>query len=210
MNTTVLGNIGFKNRSALQWLLQLLLKRLGPVAAPWTPLLQDVLRMHPDASQKGSAIRFEVGVIAPYKTRGFRLVRPDGTSTDFSYLKCLKGVDNEGDMRAAARTAVVQQQLSVKDRAFARSGSIVCPVSGETITRKTCHVDHEAPNTFDVIFRAFTKEFGILPVRPTADNETETKFLHDADAHAFAVFHHQRAKLRVVSRTANLSTLRKA
>lgn len=212
----MLGGIGFETKESLRTFLQVLAQRSGPVSAQWTPLLQELLKSHPRASQKGQAASFDVRVNLPWGTRGFWLTRHDGTSTDFSWVECLKHLaatvprdaDDE-DMRAAARTAIIEQKHSARDRAFARASTITCPITGEAITRATCHVDHAKPNTFDEIYRMFKKERGMLPVIGHSDGDTEIRFADPADAQAFALFHAKLAKLQVVSRTANLSILRR-
>lgn len=53
--------------------------------------MMDLLRRHPEAEKKiGTGIRAIRITNSKYGNRCFEAIRVDGTSTDFSYLKCLK------------------------------------------------------------------------------------------------------------------------
>lgn len=53
--------------------------------------MTDLLRRHPEAEKKiGPGIRAVRVTTSKYGNRCFEAIRVDGTSTDFSYLKCLK------------------------------------------------------------------------------------------------------------------------
>lgn len=171
--------------------------------------LRDLIERHPEAAQKiGAGIsHFEVRR-NEWNGRTFWLVRVDGTATDFSYVSCLTPPTPRTDFLKACRTAAVPSVIEAKNRIFDRVPSVNCPVSGEAITRETAHIDHAPPWTFKAISYAFEATLPELPgVEPTADGETVTRFADPSVADAFRAFHDERAVLRAVSRTANLSIL---
>lgn len=172
-----------------------------------------LLERHSEAGQK-------IGVgVRSFSTRNpgygpaskcFCLTRIDGTTTDFSYLKCITPEDNPlKDFQAACRTAVVPQIQSLKAHAFSSAAVYSCPVLGTPITIETCHVDHIPPRTFASIVDAFITEHGLRDVEPGKDNDTECRFADPADADLFAAFHAARAHLRIVSKRANLSDIKR-
>lgn len=193
-----------------------LLQRLGSVDENDESFVMGLLARHRSAAQKiGAGVqRVEVRVVAPYKTHGFYIVRVDGTGTDFSYKECLTPSTPMQKFVAACRTAVLAQRNAVRDAAFADSRLIKCPITGEPITRETGHVDHPAPWTFDAIVEAFVQSNSIdvatVPLAGGGDNETQQSFANEGMTHAFGAFHKERAKMRVVSRRANLSVLRRS
>jgi hypothetical protein len=87
---------------------------------------------------------------------------------------------------------------------------MACPITGELVSRETCHIDHAPPWTFDAMVSEFAVGRGLLDeVEPTADGRTTTRFRDGALSRAFAEFHRGLASLRVVSRKANLGVLRR-
>lgn len=85
-------------------------------------------------------------------------------------------------------------------------------VSGDPITAESCHVDHVAPMTFEAIVQAFLAAIGIDAAQVEyldGDNVTESQFADRELSERFALFHRERAVLRVVSKRANLSLLRR-
>jgi hypothetical protein len=56
-----------------------------------TDLLRDLLARHPESDQKaGAGIRAFRTTTSKYGNRCFEVLRVDGTSAEFSYLKCLR------------------------------------------------------------------------------------------------------------------------
>lgn len=172
--------------------------------------MRGVLALHPQA-----AIKVGCGVasfsIAWYETtRGFRLTRTDGSQTDFSYKACLSPPTPEQEARAAFRREVRQQILDVRRATFA-AGPVTCPVTGEQLTETTSHVDHEP--TLEQLIQDFVTLYSLtlalLKTNTTQDNDVETLFLDRRLATSWQAYHRQHAGLRVVSRRANLSLLRR-
>jgi hypothetical protein len=177
-------------------------------------LLSELIGMHPESDAKvGCGVaRFEIrpSDVNPAQ-RTFWLVRLDGTSTDFSYLKCLTHPTPIQDFKAACRSAAVDRVLAFKNEAFAAASILPCAVTGVPVGPDSCHIDHAPPWTFDRIASEFALGYSEdeirAMVRPTADGESRTVFADDATTSAFLAFHDARAVLRVVSIEVNLSVL---
>lgn len=182
-----------------------------PIEGDDDAFLRDLIALHSEAEQKiGSGIaHFEVRP-NEWKSRTFWIVRCDGTETDFSFLKAITPPSPMQDFAKACRTAVVEQILDFKATSFAGVPVIVCPITGERVTRETAHVDHAEPWTFAALVEDFAKDRDITDdVEQTHDGDLRTYFRDKSLANLFADFHRERASLRIVSRTANLSILRK-
>jgi hypothetical protein len=204
----------FKTKAALQrYVREILNAQLGEVDDAHVPFLIDLFSRHQDADQKfGVGLKYIRVVLAmPYETRCFEIERVDGTRTDISYLECLSPSTVFDWLPAACRTAVVDQIQAFKDAEFS-AGPVACAVTGEIVTRETCHVDHAPPWTFEVIVESFLDnsvydlaQIGFVD----GDNVTTYQFVDREIAEHFARFHAEHASLRVVSKQANLSLLRR-
>lgn len=140
--------------------------------------------------------------------RGFWISRTDGSRTDFSFVECISPAPAIRDLKWALRFEVKEQVLSAKEAAFGRIASIICPVSGDSLTRDNCHVDHAPPRTFDVLASEFIAAHGVdadavsyiggdgVIGEVVADRELAAKWRE---------FHLANATLRVISQRANLS-----
>lgn len=174
--------------------------------------LLDVLCMHPEVDAKiGVGVAYFDVRSNEWGGRTFWFVRKDGSESDFSFLKCLTPPSPIQDFAKACRTAVVLDILHFKDTVFA-AGEVRCPFTGEILYRNTVHIDHAPPWLFDTLVQEFAKNFGDLKaeVVPTHDGKTVTEFIRQDVVEAFRTFHNERAVLRAVSKTANLSLLRKS
>ncbi len=173
--------------------------------------LKELIELHPEANQKiGCGIDYFKVERNQYGGRNFWLVREDGTETDFSYISCISAGSAMADFAKACRTAVADDVIAFRDAAFAGKDYLTCPVIGERIFVDTAHVDHEHPG-FKAIVDAFalTLECPTREVEETRDGDVVTRFKRPEVADAFRAFHSERAALRVVSKYANLSVLRK-
>lgn len=200
---------------------QILNTRLGEVHDPAArAFVIGLLEHHPFASDViGTGVkRVLVKTVQPFGTRGFWVDRTDGTGTDFSYLKCLRPTKPRDTFNAACRTAVRDQIQWARTIQFGANITIQCPVSGELITRDTSHVDHAVPWTFQAIVDAYlasnpvdlaTVAYVGYSATNHLDGQIVRQFQDETLARSFAEFHAGRATLRVVSRHANLSILRR-
>lgn len=173
--------------------------------------LANLLELHPERDDKVGVGIQSFQVEQNVGSRGFWITRKDRTRTDFSFLSCLTPPTAEAEARAGLRNEIRDQITAFRNMRFATCTTIPCEVSGEPVTSATAHVDHEP--TFDELHRRFLADAGILlagvSVEPTRDGETATRLADRALADAWSRFHRTHARLRIVSRRANLSLLRR-
>jgi hypothetical protein len=183
--------------------------------------LRSLLDMHPEASQKigCGVVAFSVEDNPMYpgpKARGLRLHRVDGTSTDFSFWECIRPTPHIKKVQRAFRAAIEPDTMAFKQRYFdglpGRVGA--CPDTGEPITYTSCHVDHKAPNTFDVLFARFidSERLNVDDVQvygASIDDTYQDRLVDLALEQRWREFHNATAVLEVVSVTANLSLRKK-
>lgn len=175
-------------------------------------LLMDLLRGHPNAEKKIGVgiVSFRVAV-NKYKSRSLEAVRTDGTTTDFSYRKCLREPTKWEEFVAALRHAVEFDVISARDRAFAGAETIDCPITGKPVTKAEVEVDHVAPDTFEALAEEFaTKETIDRKNPPITESEDGDigRFVSDLElCERWKKFHKERAKLRVISTEAHRRTI---
>lgn len=173
-----------------------------------TAFVADLLLRHPRADEKiGDGIaRIRVARIK-FNATGFVLDRIDGTTIDFSYRQCIRPLTHASRARQAFRRAVEDQVLAVKAAAIpAHGATIVCPVTGEVVGWEQAHVDHAPPATFAALLARYLGErdatLDDVPLVPSPDG---IGWLLAEDCAAdWAQWHQRHARLRVVSRHANL------
>jgi hypothetical protein len=142
-------------------------------------------------------------------------VRVDGSETDFSYSECLLPASIETKVQRAFRVAIEPDVFKFKQSFFDGygDGCPVCPFTGEPLTFVGAHVDHAPPGTFRQLFNEFLSFAGCnvheIQLREEEDNSFQEKLIDQKLKDAWVQFHRERAQLRVVSRTANLSLLRR-
>lgn len=150
------------------------------------------------------------------RNREFWLVRTDGSETDFSYEICLKHETKLQKFKSACRTAVAPYVMEFKIRFFtAADGVAICPITSERMTlRDNAHVDHEPPNTFDKIVSDFIQIRGLdveeIDLITAEDGRVRNEIASKVIEADFIRFHNEQANLRVVSKRANLSIVKKA
>ena len=152
--------------------------------------------------------------MTPHGTRCFVLVRADGSKIDISFphaVKLLPTIRSKGlipqgliDYRNAARAAVQDQIHAFRDSAL--GASVVCPVSGEKLTRENYAVDHEIPMTFDQLLFNFSVERKVNPLTVNVGSieGTVAIFSDGSLAQDWCKYHRANAKLRLISRIANM------
>ncbi|NOD84307.1 DCL family protein [Ruegeria sp. HKCCD6119] len=146
-----------------------------------------------------------------YSSPGFWVVRIDGTETDFSCPKAIRGTPATAieEYYAACRSAVGADLAAAKQRQFDHfsdaDGKIACDVSGVLISFSQAQLRHADPQ-FGQIVEEFRQQQGWakadLKERLTTagDSQISTSFLDENDATAFRTFHHKKAVLHVVSK----------
>ncbi len=178
-----------------------------------------VLEQHPRSSEKiGCGLRaIAVQVVTDYGGSGrcFQAVRLDGTRTDFSFQKVLFPATKLQLFKEACRDIVSPEVMEFRHRAFdaaSADGHITCPVLGIPISRiGQSHVDHQPP--FDDLVEEFIQLEAIsvesVELSGSGDGHVRKGFTDPMLTERWKAFHTTRARLRVVSALANLSTLKR-
>lgn len=149
------------------------------------------------------------------RNREFWLVREDGSETDFSFEICLKHETKLQKFKNACRTSVADIVMEFKKDFFHCVGETsICPVTGEQMTlRSNSHVDHAPPNTFDKIVQDFISLNGIdvndIELLTAEDGRVRNEMVDKILESKFVDFHNRMATLRVISKSANLSVVKR-
>jgi hypothetical protein len=142
---------------------------------------------------------------------GFWAERVDGSTTDWSFHAAVNPPSPAKEALTGLRHAVIDQVLDFRRRAFAESAVIQCAITGAPIRDSGSHADHVRP--FRELVDDFCREWGVpldqIEVDPTRDGETLTVISDPELREAWVQFHLERAELRMVSASANLSRGRK-
>ena len=162
--------------------------------------------------KKGIGIDYITTKITEYKNRCFEIHLIDGTYNDISYTHAIKNRSIRSQIKAACRTAI-KHIISDFRKKNVVWGVTICPITKEILTPDNTHIDHYNL-TFNDIYEKWIKnydeKFLILLLNATDDNSEETKFTDNKIIEDFIQFHNNNTHLRVVSKKANLSTLKKA
>lgn len=175
-------------------------------------LIENVFKKHPNWVQKrGVGIKHIEVRNNKYNQKNFYIIRVDGSETDISFVKSITYPNKISRIMRACRTAVYPEIEKVKNSVVL---PFVCPITGETIYDKhLIHVDHY-DLTFEDLFYKWVSEKNIdelyeKTLKSKEDNNIEPYFDDDEINKDFLIFHNNNTHLRLVSRTANLSILRK-
>jgi len=173
--------------------------------------LADVLSRHPEATVKIGCGVASFQVERNLGSLGFWLTRLDGTRTDWSFLACLTPPTHKQEVTAGFRAEVRDEVQAFKTQAFDGIRIVRCPITNEAITITDAHVDHDPPfeRLLSDFLTSITRTIAEITVEPTQDGATDTRLADRALGQAWAAFHRTHAGLRVVSRSANLSVLRR-
>lgn len=174
--------------------------------------LLTLLENHPDAKKKiGTGITSICLKQNPQfrSTRTFFLTRIDGTSTDFSWVKCLRTPTHRSKVLSALRQLIYPQVLSFKQKFFDTNPDSLCEIRNTPLTFYNSHVDHQPPMTFDFLVQEFLKKLSLtfdqIKIKDEGlDNIFERRLDSDELARTWIEFHEIHAVLRVISAEANL------
>lgn len=157
---------------------------------------------------------FEV-MMTEHGTPCFRIIRKDGSGTDFSYRHCItqRPPTRKQEVSQAFRRVVRFDLYDARDKFIAANvggdGLIVCAATKERIRPDQAHMDHRPPMTFEVIVTTFLGGRGMAldQVRITAgkDEQVAPELLDEALAVDFRTYHARVAQLDLVKNTINLS-----
>lgn len=179
-----------------------------------------LLLLHPEVDQKNGVgvAHFEVRnnkVWGHKTTRGFWIVRIDGSCIDFSFEACLtgKGKTFDQNLRQAARYAIRRSLHEAKTALFEKpstSVTVKCDVSDRFLLWEEAEIDHKAPFTFEVIFSAWkvslnsNEEKQLESAVSQDDYSIQAVFINDLIKYSWVSFHtrfcNKYGCLRVVSK----------
>jgi hypothetical protein len=174
-----------------------------------------LLARHPECATKvGVGVdHFEV-MMTEHGSQCFRIVRTDGTGTDFSYLQCIRNraPSVKQEVSQAFRQAIKFDLYKARDEFFSKNkdtdGLIVCAASGERISQDQAHMDHRPPMTFEVLITTFLGSRGMswddVPLSSGQDNQVAALITNNELREAFRAFHARTARLDFVKNTVNL------
>jgi hypothetical protein len=180
------------------------------------PDLSALLERHHEYAQKvGVGIdHFEV-IMTEHGSQCFRIIRTDGSGTDFSYTRCISGraPSRKSEVSKGFRHAVRIDLFRARDKFYAQhkdsEGLITCAVTKERIKPSDGHMDHRPPTTFELIVTTFLASRGLnldaVPISASADDQVFTEIADTELQEAFRKYHAKVAILDFVKSTVNLS-----
>ena len=178
--------------------------------------LAALLERHTEYSMKvGCGVsHFEV-VMTEHGTRCFRIVRVDGTGTDFSYLHCIsqRAPSRKQEVSQAFRRAVKFDLYKARDAFFKAhtgdDGLVACAATGKRIRHDQAHMDHRPPMTFEVIVTTFLAGKGMslddVPLTSGRDDQVSPEVTDEQLREEFQTYHIAVARLDFVQDTINLA-----
>ena len=174
--------------------------------------LFELAQMHPNAEEK---IRcgvnlFFIRVIdqGGYPSTCWHILHPNEDKTEISLLKAVKGVENRNNklLRESIR-AQTDHKRELFLKAFENRNYFESEHSGERIKKNTglIHCDHKHPYTFKVLCQEFSKKEGLC-LKNYDLSKMEEK---EAIIERWQKFHQENAELQIVSKSENLSELKR-
>lgn len=184
----------------------------SPVSDQDATILIDLIRYHPEADEKiGCGIKgFKVVREKTYGHKRFEIIRTDGTTSDFSYVKCCSGSpETHRQLVIKAMRCEVRDQITDFFReTFSACDSLICPLNGSVVTQKNYHVDHAPPNTFQRMATDFLAgenvDAMVITDGDSHGNFADRFFKDRTIAISWQNYHRSHARLRIVSSIGNL------
>lgn len=152
-----------------------------------------ILKSHPEKDTKigSGVVSMWTGTNPIYGNRNFWILRKDGSTTDFSFMKCLS---KQNLFKSACRNAIRPQILKFR-------------IKNRIATMKEYHVDHH-PESFDSLLTRFVEKHGECKVKIHRDNTFGSVLDDEEYCKKWQDFHQKHAKLRVLSAKENLTKKR--
>lgn len=209
-----IGGKAFSSKDQIAFVCKAILNSTEPgviLDRETSAMIFDVLSMHPYADEKiGVGVQaFGVQRNPQYGKKEFVVYRTDGSSTEFSYLKCLKSRTNKADFTQALRQAVAGGIIAFQRQYFKQAANPVCPLTGITLTPQNSHVDHIHPQTFSSLVEGFVRGYKMdinsVELLSGGDNNCIVQLKDKYLEKAWIEYHWRYAQLRVVSARANLA-----
>jgi hypothetical protein len=149
-------------------------------------------------------------------TRGFWVVRTDGSETDFSFIRAVSATPKPQAQQFsdACRSAVHLDVQAAKFDTFSKfadeDGKVPCEVTSELVAKSEARIDYVG-RSFGQIVQTFRSVEGWREAIPGGiltlpdDAQTTSKFADGAAADRFREFHHAAATLRIVAKSVTRS-----
>lgn len=173
----------------------------GKVDEKHMPFLVGLVERHPNYEEKwGSGISY---FVVHGERKGLAFIRTDHSQGIFSFLKAADGREwsPKAYFNSAARWAIRDTIVVFRDKRFGPHDEIPSDLSGDPVTRETCHVDHHEPS-FREIINEFCEKHDWKKME-LADGFGKV-FANAEDMELFRCFHDERAKLRILTAEENL------
>ena len=206
----VLGGITFKTKKALTEHIREIVKS-NPLNAPFkNEVLLDLIKLHQHAERKiGIGIDFFTVTKHPnYKHKGLLLHRLDGSSTDFSWVKCITNPSIAYKVKQALRTEIRPQIDEFRNQTLHIK---TCPITNESLNNNR-HIDHYIP-MFNDLALSWLKEnnyaFEDIAITGSEDNRICIEMTDKTQKDSWIRYHKNNAVLRVISVSANLKRKRR-
>ncbi len=207
-NVTLCGKT-YRFKRDLEADIRAVVARAG-VGVPLTPVdtafIVAVLAHHPEWAEKTGCglahIEVRINRCATSVTRGFWIVRRDGTAVDISWVWALaaKPMPRSQVVAQAARAEVIEQTRAVREASLGQP----CRVCGEPLLTDV-HVDHAPPLTFADLLAAWLDGAGVTEASlALVDGDIEPRFSDRALAADWQDFHRLFANLQAIHKHENL------
>lgn len=214
-----IGPKEFDTKSAAKTFCRELIKRYkdGVVIVGMDDLfLRDLVAIHPEAKQKlgGGIAHFTIQLDPEWRTtRHLVIVRLDGSATDVSFHICIDGSNDRRDVFHGLRRAIVSQIVAYKTAAYVGDILPICPYTGAVLSYPDGHIDHAPPNTFLTLATGWMQangwSVGDVALVDNADNQWCRQMRDSTQSASWQAYHREHARLRVISRVANLSHVKR-
>lgn len=177
--------------------------------------LASLLERHHDYKKKiGCGVDHFTVMMTEHGTQCFRVIRTDGTGSDFSFPTCITGrpPTRKREVSDAFRRAVRFDLYNARDEYIAANkdadGMVTCAETGERILPRDAHMDHRAPLTFEVLVTTFLEGRGLsvedVPITAERDDQVSPDITDAELSEAFRRYHAKLALLDLVKKTVNL------
>lgn len=218
-NPVILQSVSFTNQGEATEHFKAMLARYAPgqwVGSEDAARLYELLLRHPEAETKiGCGITAFSVMMTEHGTPCFRIHRRDGSGTDFSYRQAIVGRPRSAkqEVLRAFRHAVQDDIFALRNTLFGPcdtgTGTVACALTGTTLTRETCHIDHAPPMTFERIVIEYIAAWGYtlesVPTTHGADDQVHTRLTDPGLAAHFREHHRQVARLIPIRKEINLA-----
>jgi hypothetical protein len=143
----------------------------------------------------------------------FLAVRVDGSVRDFSWRHCISPKSQRAAVMSVCRSIVDPQIAAFRGEFWSVRTAAHCPVANTEMTISTSDVDHAPPNTFAILVEKWLavmrSGFELIEIEHQSGYGQRSRFVETWLEPDWAEYHEWNARLRVVSRLANRSLLRR-